>query len=231
MRLPLIAFVAAICLAGSPAAAQEWKEYAYPDYAFTVSFPAEPTVETTTYEAADGSMAPAHVYSVTEGGDTFKVTVVDLSHTAPDEKAVIDHAVKVLSRGGEVKVDIPHRVRRVYGRQLSILGADGSHSTVAVFYYQQQLYQIEGTALPMATEGTGAAIRFQQSLVFTSDAFNRSADEIRADRRGACRGAGAGNAVAAPGAGTQLADNGRVPCRRGGRQRGLPAEPSAASPN
>jgi len=42
--------------------------------------------------------------------------------------------------GGEVKFDIPHRIVRVYGRQLGILGADGSRSTVAVFDYKGRLF-------------------------------------------------------------------------------------------
>jgi hypothetical protein len=40
-------------------------------------------------------------------------------------------AVQCACAGGEVKFDIPHRIFRVYGRQLGILGADGSRSTVA----------------------------------------------------------------------------------------------------
>jgi hypothetical protein len=35
----------------------------------------------------------------------------------------------------------------VFGRNLSILGTDGSHSTVAVFFYLGRLYEIEGTTL------------------------------------------------------------------------------------
>jgi hypothetical protein len=94
------------------------------------------------------------------------MTIVDLSDGALEESAVIDHAVKTLSRGGEIKLDIPHRISRVFGRQLSIQAADGGHVSVAVFYYKGRLYQIEGKAL--ATGNTTAdAIRFQQSLVFT----------------------------------------------------------------
>jgi len=56
----------------------------------------------------------------------------------------------------------------IYGRQLSITGADGSRSSIAVFYYKRQLYQIEGTTLPAGSNSsTSDAIRFQQSLVFT----------------------------------------------------------------
>jgi hypothetical protein len=214
----ILAFIAAVFLAGGPppAAAQDWKEYAYPEYSFAVSFPADPKVETTTYPAADGRPVEAHVYSVTQDGGVFKVTVADLSNAAMDESAVIGHAIETLSQEGEVKVNIPHRVRRVFGRQLSIAGADGSRSSVAVFYYKQQFYQIEGKALPTGTDGTADAIRFQQSLVFTDDASNRPADEFRANRRAACRGAG--DVPAAPGA--EASDNGRFRCRRGPRQGG-----------
>ena len=70
----------------------------------------------------------------------------------------------------------------MYGRQLSIKGADGSHSSVAVFFANGRLYQIEGKVLPAGSDA--AAIRFQQSLVFTSGVTNRP-DVVREPRRGA----------------------------------------------
>ena len=162
----LITFILALFAASSPATAQSWMEYSYPDYAFTVSFPAEPKIETTIYQAADGRPAPARVYSVTADDSVFRMTIVDLSNAALAESAVIDHAVRTLSRGGEIKLDIPHRISRVFGRQLSIQAADGGHVSVAVFYYKGRLYQIEGKALANGNT-TADAIRFQQSLVFT----------------------------------------------------------------
>jgi hypothetical protein len=162
----LIAFIFTLFAASGPAAAQSWTEYSYPDYAFTVSFPAEPSIETTIYQAADGRSLPARVYSVAQQNSAFKMTIVDLSKAALEESAVIDHAIKTLSKGGEIKLDIPHRISRVFGRQLSIQAADGSRSSVALFYHNGRLYQIEGKSL--ATGNTTAdAIRFQQSLVFT----------------------------------------------------------------
>jgi hypothetical protein len=157
--------IAAFAVAG-PAAAQSWMEYSYPDYAFTVSFPAEPRIETTIYQAADGRLAPARVYSVTQDVSVFRMTIVDLSNAALEESAVIGHAIKTLAQGGEIKLDIPHRISRVFGRQLSIQAADGSHSSIALFYHKQRLYQIEGKALATG-DTTADAIRFQQSLVFT----------------------------------------------------------------
>jgi hypothetical protein len=169
----MIAFILAAFVVSSPAAAQGWIEYAYPSYDFTVAFPADPKIETTTYQAADGRPAEALVYSVTQDSGVFKMTIVDLSGASMEENAVIDHAVKTLSQGGEVTVDIPHRISRVYGRQLSIAGADGSRSSVAVFYYKRRLYQIEGKTLPTGNDATAYAIRFQQSLTFTDEGTNR----------------------------------------------------------
>jgi hypothetical protein len=170
-KMRLIAFALAVFVAGSPAAsspaaAQSWKEYSYPDYAFKIAFPAEPTVETAIYQTADGRSVPARIYSATEDSAVFKMTVVDLSNASLEESAVIDHAIKTLSQGGEIKLDIPHRISRVFGRQLSLQAADGSRSSVAVFYHDQRLYQIEGKS-PATGNRTANAIRFQQSLVFT----------------------------------------------------------------
>ncbi len=168
-----IPFIAALFFAASPAAAQSWREFAYPTDFFSVAFPADPKVETTTYQAADGRPVEARVYSVSQDGSVFRMTVADLPDPAMQESAVLDHAVRTLSQGSEIKVDIPHRISRVYGRQLSIAAPDGSYSSVAVFYHKQRLYQIEGTVLPTAANATSDAIRFQQSLAFTDDSTNR----------------------------------------------------------
>ena len=184
----LIAFALAAFVAGGPAAAQNWQEYSYPAYSFTVAFPADPQIETTAYRLADGRTVEAHVYSVRQNDSVFTVMVAELGNTGLDERAVIDHAAKTLSEGSEVKINIPHRVYQVYGRQLSILGADGSRSMVALFDFNGRLYQIEGKALlggnPLDM------LRFQQSLVFSGGGSNRSAEAIRAIREG-CRGAAA----------------------------------------
>ena len=169
-----IAFFLAMIVAAAPAMAQSWREYTYPSYSFAVSFPADPTAETKMYQTVDGSQAEARVYSVTQPNSVLRMTVVDLSGKEMEEQAIIDHAIKTLTGDGEVKVNIPHRISRVYGRQLSITGRDGSHNSVAVFYNRQRLYQIEGLALPNGPDGTADAIRFQQSLVFTNGAANRT---------------------------------------------------------
>jgi hypothetical protein len=130
-KMRVIASILAAFVASGPAAAQSWNEYAYPSYSVALSFPADPKIEITTYQAADGRLVEARVYSVTQDKAVFKMTIIDLSDAAMEESAVIDHAIKALSQEGEIKVNLPARINRVYGRQLSIVGADGSHSSAA----------------------------------------------------------------------------------------------------
>lgn len=171
MRLAA-AIIVSLC-AAVPVAAQSWKEYAYSDDFFSVAFPAEPAVEAVTWPAADGRPAGARLYWVAQDGGLFRMTVADLPDPAVQESVVLDHAVRMLAQGKTVTVDIPHRISRVYGRQLSLTAPDGSYSSVAVFFHKNRLYQIEGTALHGAANGTADAIRFQQSLAFTDDSTNR----------------------------------------------------------
>ena len=192
----IIAFAVAAFVVSGPAAAQSWEEYSYPEYAFSVVFPANPKIETTTYEVADGRPVPARVYSARQDKGEFKMTVADLANTGLDEKAVIDHAIKRLSQGGTVRVNVPARIYQVYGRQLTVEGKDGSRSMVAMFDIMGWLYQIEAKMLPGGNEFE--LTRFQQSLVFERGISNRSPQELRAIRE-ACPGlAGVLNAAGFP---------------------------------
>ncbi len=192
----IIAFAVAVFVVSGPAAAQSWQEYSYPEYAFSVAFPADPKIEMTTYEIADGRSVPARVYSARQDNGQFKMTVAELANTGLDEKAVIDHAIKTLSQGATVKVNIPARIYQVYGRQLTLEGADGSRSMIAIFDIMGRLYQIEAKAPPGGNEFE--LTRFQQSLVFERGVTNRSAEEVRAISE-ACPGlAGVLNAAGNP---------------------------------
>ena len=182
-------FVLAAFVATSPALAQGWQEYDYPDYAFSVAFPANPQVETTTYQVADNRAVPARLYSVRQGNVVFKMTVAELEGTNLEESAVIDHAIKTLSQGATVRVNIPARIYWVYGRQLTVEGADGSRSMVQLFDYKNRFYQIEAKALPGENDSNPPSdvVRFHQSLSFTDGGSNRSEEAIRAISE-VCRG-------------------------------------------
>jgi hypothetical protein len=163
----LIAFLAALSLAGPAAAAEDWMEYSYPDLAFTVHFPVDPTIESTSYQAPDGRSFEARKYSVAQNSGTFTVTIADLPEGTLDENALVGDAVNKMSEGGVVKFDIQHRIRAVYGRQLGIAGTSGGYAYIAVFYHNKRLYQIEGKAFVAGGQAEVDAMRFQQSLDFT----------------------------------------------------------------
>ena len=181
----LIPIVALTLVASSPAMAQSWQEYAYPEYAFAMALPAAPQIENRTVQVAADRSVPARVYSVRQNNVILTMTVADLAGTNLQENDLIAQAVKSLSAGGKVVEDLPHRIYRVYGRQLSVEGSDGSHTHAAVFQYKDRLYQIEGKVLPAGIEFE--AVRFQQSLTFTDSGSNRTEEWIRALRAG-CTG-------------------------------------------
>jgi hypothetical protein len=163
----LIAFVIALFLAGGPAAAKDWTEYAYPDHSFTVAFPAEPRIESATYQASDGNGFEARVYSVALDGSLFKMTVVELPETHTNGDALVSHAVKTLTDGNQIKLDIPHRIRSTYGRQLAVAHSDGRFIYVAVFFHKKRLYQLEGIAPVAGGQADVDAMIFHQSLDLT----------------------------------------------------------------
>ena len=163
----VIATAVALFFTGA-ALADDWREYENQDYSFTIHFPVDPTVETTTYQAADGRSFPAHVFSAKEDTGTFKVMVVEMpgEETGPNA-AVMKEATKAAAGDGVIKFDIEHRVRSVYGRQLGIAGANGGYSYVALFYRNSRLYLVEGNAFVAGGQAEVDAARFQQSLDLT----------------------------------------------------------------
>jgi hypothetical protein len=163
----VIATALALLFTGA-ALADDWKEYENRDYSFTIQFPIDPTVETAIYQAADGRSFPAHVFSAKQETGTYKVTVVEMpgEETGPNA-AVMKEATKAVAGGGVIKFDIEHRVRAMYGRQLGIAGASGGYSYVALFYRNNRLYQVEGSAFVAGGQAEVDARRFQQPLDLT----------------------------------------------------------------
>ena len=130
-------------------------------------------------------MVAARIYSARYDNSLFKMTVVDGRDAGLPETPVIDQALKRLTQGGELKINVPHRIYRIYGRQLSVARADGSLTTAAVFFANDRLYQIESTKF--AGGSAADAIRFQQSLTFDRNVANRTPQQMQAFRA-ACVG-------------------------------------------
>jgi hypothetical protein len=164
MRIRSLA-ITAVLLTPLPAGAQTWQNYDYADAGFAVHFPAPPTLTKGVYRAAAGLSAPSAVYSVRQDNVVYTVTVADFSQTTVEKDKAIGDAVKAFGETGEIKVDVDARINTQFGHELTIANKDGSRSTVAIFFFNHHLYQLEGRALPPdpATRSS-SLIRFQQSL-------------------------------------------------------------------
>ena len=151
--------ISALLVFARPAVAQNWQEYSYPDHSFRVTFPADPQIEVTTYRVTDDRQVEAHVYFVRRDDAEFNVTVAELADAGLELTAVIDYAIKTLSKGGVVKINLPHHIMSVFGRQLSIVEGDGSRVAVGLFAYHRRLYQIEGKSLRAGNDATADTLR------------------------------------------------------------------------
>jgi hypothetical protein len=106
------------------------------------------------FEVVPGKMVPARIYSTRYDNSLFKMTVVDGRDAGLQGAAVIDQALKPLTQDGEMKINFPHRIYRIYGRQLSVARPDGSLTTAALFFADDRLYQIESTKFAGGTTQT-----------------------------------------------------------------------------
>ena len=179
------AYVLAALAVSVPAAA-DWNELNSVAEGFGVVFPADPNIdEIAMFEVIPGKNVPARIYSASYNNNVFKMTVVDGRDATLPEPAVIDQAIKRVSQGGELKVNIPARIYRTYGRHLVIARPGGNQTTASVFFSNDRLYQLEGTSMAGGTDSD--LIRFQQSLTFDRNVANRTAEQM-ASYRAACAG-------------------------------------------
>ena len=168
MRSILIATACAAILSVSAQAQSTWTEFSYADQGFAVSFPGDPAVGHMKVKTSDGADADETLYALRQSDAIYRMTVIDYKDMMVDGNKAIDQAIVALRERGSVNLDLPARVNRNRGRQLSITGKDGSRSTVGIFFGDHKLYQIEGTVLASnADPSSGELIRFQQSLRFT----------------------------------------------------------------
>jgi hypothetical protein len=159
---------AAIVLFVRPAFAQsEWREYVYADQQFAVSFPTAPAVETYRLRTPAESTVTQSQYSAALGTARFQVSVFDLLRVRMNGATAVARVAYSLHTKGEVKLDAVAEVQGNWGRDLEIVGPDGSSTVAGVFFRNDRLYVIEAVAPGSDFEALSAdMIRFQQSLRF-----------------------------------------------------------------
>jgi hypothetical protein len=196
-------------LTPAAAVAQAWKVYPYPEAGFAVQFPVPPTVQKSTFRTSSGVALPMTRYAARQDGIVYTLDIVDFSSVNADGMSTIAATEKSFGASGKVTVAIDARINRAFGRELSVNGADGSRSAVALFFLNRHLYRLVGESLPPnAIARSGDAVRFQQSLQFIGDyggfaGFGRFGGQGRGRFRGgfnpqaltACQGKSVGDTV------------------------------------
>jgi hypothetical protein len=183
--LPAILWVVA-----TPARAQTWEKFFYPELGVAIQLPGEPTVTQGSYPTPTGPV-PAVIYSVQQDTSTFSLTVADFSSRSGDQRAAVEKALSAIRSSGDVKLDVDECVSGQPGREFSVLGKDGSASKVSVFAVGSRLFLLEAKLLPPnVLRDSGEAARFQQSLSFGSGRVENS--------QPACRGRAGPASVVSP---------------------------------
>jgi hypothetical protein len=155
----------AAVLAATPALA--WDIYTFPEAKFAAQFPGQPQVASSKWRTTAGLEVPAQRYAMQSGNVAYSVILADFSGTALEKDAAIADGVKVFGAEGEVLVDVEARINAEYGRELSVRRKDGGHDIVAIFFFDDHLYVLNGrAAAPNPNAATANLIRFQQSLNF-----------------------------------------------------------------
>ena len=180
MRCHPAAAAVLICFASRAEAQTQWREYAWANAQFAVSFPAAPSVARMPSDPAAAHIRGT-VYFVDQPTGRFEVVVFDVGLSGISEPAAISRAVAVLRQKGKIDLDIASEVQGHWGRFLSFQTRDGSHTIAAVYFRNERLYEIEATAPAASFDAVSSdMVRFQQSLRFTGDLNPRRPDPATA---------------------------------------------------
>ena len=189
-RIALTTAALVLVVAGT-ASAQAFIQYVSQQDGFGVSFPGEPTVQSTTWTSEHGVPLPARVYTVDNTRGKYSMTVVDYKDI---EKLSADRAAQCQKSGGEGdacmnswRSDVAGAIvfgtwrlmqrdakvtfygfmiqDLVSGHQIQLLNADQSRTFAAVNMHLTKLYILEATV----PRGLPAPGLFQQSLMFLDE--------------------------------------------------------------
>jgi hypothetical protein len=140
-------FAAALaCAAILPAQAAEerWQEYSYPETGFSANFPETPKPFSRLHAS---SQAPSgvreQVYAFDEGGVVYSVGIADFRGTSADADVVVNEAMHTLLESGRLDSEIALEIDLVHGTQYIVIGADGTRTTDGIFFFKDQLYQVQ----------------------------------------------------------------------------------------
>jgi hypothetical protein len=172
MRLIALA-IAAILLAAAPAQAA-WKSFKYPQYAFGVDFPAEPTKGKGEYRGVIAGRTPTTTISAELEGTIYQVEIADFSNRLIETPVLLEEAVFLATQEGKLVSDTTARTDNgakfaKYGRRVTVLTKDGGRKITELYLVNGKLLMFEGIITPKGDLENPEAARFQDSIMFNLD--------------------------------------------------------------
>ena len=180
MRHTSWVIMAGIVLAGfaKPAHAA-WEYYISHPLNFSVAMPGEITASRGTYEAIVAGAQDTIVFSSSEDGIEYRITVVDMREMQNEAATLLGEAAYNFQDGKNILMDIYARADRRFGRKLTIeLPNDSGRETAEYYFINGQLLELRATIPPGGDYGSPNIARFIDSVALFPDMANQDSIEL-----------------------------------------------------
>jgi hypothetical protein len=151
--------VIGLVLAGPARSAESWGEYTYPDDGFSASFPGKPVIAkrlSKTSQSFNGTV-PERIYSVNEGGVIYSISVMDFTKADADPDIAVGEVASALTGLGRLAFDESIYTDSMHGREIVVIGDDGTSYTDGIFFVRRFLYQMKVVYPVVNTDPAGSS--------------------------------------------------------------------------
>lgn len=146
---------------------------------FAIMFPSPPAVANITYPTGAGAVYPARRFSVVDGANEYRVTVVDAAAGPAVDPRLVDKAVADLARQGKLIYQGDQAYEPgVASHQLMVSLGDGRQLQASVYMWDHRMHITEAKGAP----GTPSLLRFAQSITLINADGTELNNEIRPAR-------------------------------------------------
>ena len=125
--------------------AERWSEYTYPEDGFSATFPGKPVIAKRFSKTSQSPnrTVPERIYSVNEGGVIYSISVMDFTKAEADPDVAVGEVASALTGLGRVAFDESIYTDSMHGREIVVIGDDGTSYTDGIFYVRRLLYQMK----------------------------------------------------------------------------------------
>lgn len=180
MRFTSMAIMICAGLAATTAPAHAaWEYYISHPLGFSFVMPGDITATRGSYEAIVAGRHDTIIYSSSENGIDYRITVVDMRSVQNKAASVLGEAAYNFQDGKNVLMDISARADRHFGRKLTVdLAETGGRATAQYYFLNGQLIEFQASVAPGGDYTSPNIARFIDSIAFYADMANQTSIEI-----------------------------------------------------